>query len=102
MQFLFHLGTKCAQTGTVASLCITQVVYIITALHNPINYRLQGYREKLRLIDPTADMIITRQEAARDVKLAEAEHHRVTAVAHSMPPKKAHPFSNITITTDHR
>ena len=72
-------------------------MYIITRCH-----RLQGYREKLRIIDPTADMIISRQEAARYIKLAEAEHHRVIAVAHQSYPKKSHPFSNATITNDHR
>ena len=39
-------------------------------------YRLRGYQPNIILIDPTAEMVLTRQEAGRVVRDAEVEHHR--------------------------
>lgn len=39
-------------------------------------YRLRGYRPDIMLIDPTTEMILSKQEAGRLVRDAEVEHHR--------------------------
>ncbi|KAL5011315.1 hypothetical protein ScPMuIL_009866 [Solemya velum] len=61
------------------------------------NYRLKGYKPNINLIDPTTELILTKQEAGRVVRDAEADHHRKVQELPrpKIPPRKS-------LTTDQR
>ena len=40
------------------------------------SYRLRGYQPNIMIIDPTTEMILSKQEAGRYVRDAEVEHHK--------------------------
>ncbi len=41
-----------------------------------VNFRLRGMKQSIGVVDPTAELIISRQEAGHEVRLAEANYHR--------------------------
>ena len=55
-------------------------------------YRLRGYRPNIILVDPTTEMILSKQEAGRLVRDAEIDHHRKLqeiSTPRQKAPKKA-------------